>query len=511
MASKRVVLRLTLIAAILISVSYTAMRSIVIQPSGLGLDIAGFWCKEVELGLAPSECISMLNSNHYIAIQSLALAVFLLVVALIVMKSEWRVAAAIIGVVTLILSGVSDPSVFIESVSWDLILFLVGSMAFAGVLRELGVFRYLAVLILRVSRYRVYLLVFFISLLSFILSAAVGEVASIVYAVMLVLELGRLAGFDVEPLVILSVLATNTGSVALPIGNPIGVYILFASRMSVSEFIRYALPLSMLCLATLYLIYIATVGGYLKRCQGSLDTRRRSIEVFVHSFYTEIYNAKARRIFLGVALLIAFIATVALNDYVSQALSNLLNTRIDPHGFLSFIPYIYIVLSMACAVPLEEVSVFIGRAVEWPSIVFFIMLFMLGHSLLHTGAVVKIAYLFTSISISALILLPILLISSATLSAVLDNLSVIVAFTPIAMILSSVVSIGRRAFFSLLYGGVFGGNYTPIGSTANIVAISMAEKRRIKISWRRWLSIALPITTAQIAVSIAWVYISTAV
>jgi len=60
------------------------------------------------------------------------------------------------------------------------------------------------------------------------------------------------------------------------------------------------------------------------------------------------------------------------------------------------------------------------------------------------------------------------------------------------------------SYFALLFGGVFGGNYTPIGSTANIVALGLAEKRRVKITWRKWLKLAVIPTTLQVVVALLY-------
>ncbi|MEM4502640.1 MAG: ArsB/NhaD family transporter, partial [Ignisphaera sp.] len=172
-------------------------------------------------------------------------------------------------------------------------------------------------------------------------------------------------------------------------------------------------------------------------------------------------------------------------------------------------PYMYIVLSMMVVVPPEEIGIIIHKTVEWSSIVFFIMLFMLGHALLSTGAIIKMAYILTTISITTAVVLEIVVtISSTILSALLDNLSVVVAFTPMAILFNKSGLTDQLIYFALLFGGVFGGNYTPIGSTANIVALSLAEKKKIRISWRKWLKIALITTTVQIILSILWIYIN---
>lgn len=497
--------KIVIVLATLLAASLLVMKFIVVKNDVIGLTLAKLWCSEVGIEVDTSTCISTINSQHYVIVQSLSLAIFLFVIAMTVMKTEWRVAAAILGVAILILTGVSNPKGFIEAVSWNLILFLIGSMVFAGILRELGVFRFLAIQILRVSKGSVYLLLFLISMLAFSLSAIVGEVTSIVYITMLVLELKKILRVDIEPLIILSVLTTNTGSSALPIGNPIGVYILFQSRLSVSQFNRYALPLAVINLLVLYILYIVVSRKYVDMLKEVVKKYINRVEAFITSFYTKIYNARATKIKIGVVLLILFALTVALNDPIVHILSRILGIDIDPHSFLTFIPYIYIVFSMFIAVPLEEISILVSRAVEWSSIVFFIMLFMLGYSLLHTGAMPKLAYALSTISTSPLALLTLMVISSATLSAVLDNLSVIVAFTPIAMLFVNAGLISSIIFFALLFGGVFGGNYTPIGSTANIVALSMAEKEKVKLSWRRWLSIALITTTTQIAIAVLWI------
>jgi Na+/H+ antiporter NhaD/arsenite permease-like protein len=240
-----------------------------------------------------------------------------------------------------------------------------------------------------------------------------------------------------------------------------------------------------------------------------LEKSGKRLEVYITSYYSEVYNAKVKRIKIGVAILLAFILMVAFNDFIVHSLTNILGVEIDPHGFLSFIPYIFIVLSIALAVPLDELTMIMERAVEWSSIVFFIMLFMLSYTLTYTGVMAKLAYAFSFITTTQTILLIIMLISSSFLSSVLDNLSVIVAFTPIAMLFKNIGLSNDLIYFSLLFGGVFGGNYTPVGSTANIIAISLAEKRKIRVTWREWLKIAMPITSIQIAISAIWIYINT--
>jgi Na+/H+ antiporter NhaD/arsenite permease-like protein len=96
-----------------------------------------------------------------------------------------------------------------------------------------------------------------------------------------------------------------------------------------------------------------------------------------------------------------------------------------------------------------------------------------------------------------------LLVFSAILSAFLDNLSVIVALTPVARAYYTMTQ-SSVFYWVLLYGGVIGGNFTPKGSTANIVAWGLAERSKAKLSWGFWLKTAIVPTLLQLIVTLTY-------
>lgn len=138
-------------------------------------------------------------------------------------------------------------------VEWKLIVFLIGSMVFASILRTLGVFRLIGLAILKASGKSPIMFILILSFISWFLALAVDEATSIIYVLTLLLDIKKLTGKDIKPLVILAVLATNTGSQAMPIGNPIGIYLAFTVGLHASDFIVHALPLSLITLLSLIL------------------------------------------------------------------------------------------------------------------------------------------------------------------------------------------------------------------------------------------------------------------
>ena len=81
-----------------------------------------------------------------------------------------------------------------------------------------------------------------------------------------------------------------------------------------------------------------------------------------------------------------------------------------------------------------------------------------------------------------IVLTPVILFITAAGSAFVDNIVFVAAFIPI------IKEIGEPIlWWALLFGGCFGGNITLIGSTANIVALGMIEKRYHKhITFFEW-------------------------
>ena len=135
---------------------------------------------------------------------------------------------------------------------------------------------------------------------------------------------------------------------------------------------------------------------------------------------------------------------------------------------------------------------YIEKDVDWWSLIFFMMLFANAGTLKYTGATDIIALKIAGIASSLPVLTTILLWLASIGSSVLDNVVLVAAFIPVV---ESFNNLGINTFplwWALLFGGCYGGNITMVGSTANIVALGILEKRK-KYSMRfmKWLGIGL--------------------
>lgn len=74
----------------------------------------------------------------------------------------------------------------------------------------------------------------------------------------------------------------------------------------------------------------------------------------------------------------------------------------------------------------------------------------------------------------------------------MDNVVLIAAAIPVVQALGGVGVHTFPLWWSLLLGGCYGGNITMVGSTANIVALGMLEKREgYYMTLRKWILIGL--------------------
>ncbi|MEM4432441.1 MAG: SLC13 family permease [Desulfurococcaceae archaeon] len=485
---------------LIIFISYVLVHSIDIPSHSYGYAIKSAW---FNLTQTPID----LNDPVLEFKQFVSLASFLLVVAFMLISMKLRSFIAFAAVCLLVFLGAVEPQFLIRGVEWSLILFLVGTMSFAFILRSIGVFEYVGLKLLEATYKHSFLLLFSIALLSWFLAMVLDEVTSIVYVSMLIFDIRKLTGFDVKPLIIVSVLATNTGSLALPVGNPIGIYLSYTAKLTVREFILKALPVSTVA----FLVIISLSYVFLKKYIDNLSLSVSSDKFIrkVQLYYIEKLSRDPRHLVIvkiGILLVFGFLVAILLNEYVCLVLSRIFMDNIDPHYTLSFIPYLFLTLSGIIYGP-TKLERAVESGVDWPSILFFISLFMLGFSLLHTGVSFKIAYLALEyFGGSSSRLSYILLILSGGLSSVLDNLSVVVAFSYIAKVVVAITGY-NKFYWSILYGGVLGGNLTPIGSTANIVAIGLASREKIEFPLLYWLKYAIPVVFVQLILSLLYLTI----
>ena len=93
---------------------------------------------------------------------------------------------------------------------------------------------------------------------------------------------------------------------------------------------------------------------------------------------------------------------------------------------------------------------------------------------------------------------------SIFISGFVDNVPYIIVMLPVAGNMAESMGINRELFlFALLIGSCLGGNLTPFGASANVVAMGIVKKEGHPMSFAKWLKLGgtfTLITTAAAAI-----------
>jgi len=406
--------------------------------------------------------------------QILATSIFTLIITATLLFWNFRLAIAFIGMAIILAGNVITLEQFINSAELDIILFLVGMMTLVGVLKDLGLFSWIIQSVIKMKQMNGYLFIIIVMFMSAIMACLVDEVTSIVFMLALIFQVCDTLKIKPTPYVIISVVATNIGSSGTMLGNPIGILIGTKAGFSFIDFMITAFPIMVISLLVALSVVLLWYKKDIHLFTERLEARRKML-IGLGPLIQIPYKK-------GLTILIAAITLIALHHVIEQKLGVEKNTLL-------------IVAPLAISGILmiwknERARHYVESEVEWWTLLFFMMLFAVAGSLEKTGVTQQLAANFTNtFGTNPMILTPVILFITAAGSAFVDNIVFVAAFIPIVKEIGS-----ESLWWALLFGGCFGGNITLIGSTANIVALGMIEKRYHKhITFFEWFRFGIVI------------------
>jgi Na+/H+ antiporter NhaD/arsenite permease-like protein len=299
--------------------------------------------------------------------------------------------------------------------------------------------------------------------------------------------------FEVNPVpfIITTVLATNIGSAATVLGNPIGILIASKSGLTFEDFILKAFPLAMLCLV---LTIFITMFWYRKALK-KLDENIRALganEILVKLI--SIPPERELKISLSIFAIMLFFLSLHHRMEVAWELV--------PNTVLLVVPLV----ASGCVMIWKHSKArkFIEKDVEWWTLLFFLLLFIQAGTLKYTGTTVFLAEKIVGWTGNNQSLLTGSILWISTIgSSVLDNVVLVAAFIPVVQGFGVLNVNLQPLWWALLFGGCLGGNITLIGSTANIVALGILEKEKnIRMTFFRWFWVGLSV--GLVTAGVAW-------
>lgn len=409
-------------------------------------------------------------------VQSVSCSVFIGIILGTLFFWTFRLAIAFLGLAVLIFTHSLNIPAFVQSAALEVILFLVGMMIVVGALRDLGFFTWIVQLIVSMPNINGKKFIAVTAFASALLACAVDEVTSIIFISTLIFQVCDRLKLNPAPYIIITVLATNVGSAGTMMGNPVGIFIGTRASLTFEDFMIWAFPIMLLCL----FITIAFTMFYYRKELQEFDEKLKERLARDLGLVPRIEVPYKQ----GLFVLITTILFIASHHQLEKILG------LETNSILLMAPLICSGFIMI--IKRDRARHYVEREVDWWTLLFFMLLFAIAGTLEHTEVTKLLAEKFAGVcGHNPLTLIPLILSVTSLGSAFVDNVIFVAAFCPVIEELSRYMN-AFPLWWALLFGACFGGNITMIGSTANIVALGMLEKRsHIHLRFLEWLKIGL--------------------
>ena len=414
--------------------------------------------------------------------------VFVLMYAVIVSEKIHRTVAAMIGAILLMLAGVLSQETALHHVDFNTLGLLVGMMILVSVTSQTGLFDYVAVKAAKTAKAEPRRLLIYLGLITAIFSAFLDNVTTVLLMVPVTFSITLKLKVKVVPFLLTQIIASNIGGTATLIGDPPNIMI----GMAVKELDFVAFLVNLAPIALLNLILVLFVMDVLYR--KSLRTQPE--------LQAKIMAMDERKSLTNMSLLYRclFVLVLVILGFFTHSITHIESSLIALTGGF------FILLLAGGSSKVVETAL---RKVEWPTIFFFIGLFIAVGGLIETGLINDMATKAVALTAGDVTMTSLLVLwLSALVSSVLDNIPFVATMIPLIENMGQMgVTNLEPAWWSLALGACLGGNGTLVGASANLIVAAMAAERGVKITFMSYLKVGFGVMLMTIVVSTIYIYL----
>lgn len=411
----------------------------------------------------------------------ISIVIFLLVMAAIVSEKVHRAAASLAGAVILLATHVLTVDSAIEHVDVNTIGVLVGMMLFVAVVKNSGLFEYIAIKSAKLTHGKPWAIMAVFAIITAVLSAFLDNVTTVLLVGPMTLAITSILKVNPVPFLLTQILASNMGGTATLIGDPPNIMIGSEAGLGFADFILNTAPVVVIIMAVSLLCFYLMFGRKLKVSDDAMQA---------------VMELDENRAIKDKSLLIKSVVMIGLVVIGFMFHSSL--------GMESCTIALLAAVIMMIVGKQDVEDVIMG--VEWSTILFFIGLFVVVGGMEETGVIDQLATLLIGMTGGNMVLtMLIILWVSAIVSSFLDNIPFVATLIP--MILAIQAESGMDVtplWWALSLGACLGGNGTLIGASANVVLSGISNKNGYPITFMSYLKVGFPMMILSVAISMVY-------
>lgn len=419
-----------------------------------------------------------------------AIATFTIAYAFIASDRVNKTLVALAGAAVLAALGVVGSQELFYSretgIDWDVVFLLLGMMIIVSVLRQTGIFEYVAIWSVKRARGSPLRIMILLVLVTAIASALLDNVTTILLIAPVTLLVCERLEVNPVPFLIAEVFASNIGGTATLVGDPPNIIIASRAGLSFNDFLIHLAPIVAIILVT----FIAMIP-LLFRGAFEVDPARIS----------DVMSLVEREAIRDPALLVKSLTVLAA-----------VFTAFIAHSVIHVEPSIVALLGAGTLVVISRLSATdYLSGVEWETLLFFAGLFAMVGALVKTGVVDRIAHAATEATGgNALLTAMLILTISAPVSGIIDNVPYVATMTPIVSELAAGIDVHahqQALWWALALGGDLGGNLTAVGASANVVMLGIARRAENPVSFWEFTRNGVVVTAMSVTLSALYIWL----
>ena len=416
-----------------------------------------------------------------------AIVVFVVVIGLIISEKVNSAAAALAGAMALVVTGVMSAHKALSYIDFNTIGLLVGMMVLVAIIRQSGLFEYVAIKAAKMVHGDPWKIMIAFILLTAVLSGILDNVTTVLLVGPMTIAIAKMLEINPVPFLMTQILASNVGGTATLIGDPPNIMIGSAANLSFVDFLKNT-GVAVVLVIVFMIVMMRFVYKKEIEVEG-LDTSK------IMNLDPDKSITNKPLLIKGIVVIVLVILGFILHDQIGMETS--------------------VIALTAAAVMLLIGGVNVDNAiqdVEWTTIAFFMALFVVVGGLTETGVIKQVAAVIIERTAGhPVMMMLILLWASALLSSFLNNIPFIATLIPLVLALKADGMDAEPLWWAISLGACLGGNGTMIGASANVVLSDISTKHGYPITFKSYMRVGMPFMLGSVFISMVFLLVKYAI
>ena len=426
-------------------------------------------------------------------------AVLGFVYALIISERVNQAITALIGASAMIFLGVISQHEAVDGIDFNTIFLLIGMMIIVGIMKNSGVFQFVAILAAKSVKANPRALLAVLSIITAVFSALLDNVTTVMLIVPITILLAEQLKLKPYPFLFSQIFASNVGGTATLIGDPPNILIGSHVGFGFMDFVYNVGPPAFIVMLFL-LVFFDLLWG--RKMQTSLKARAhllrydpyealvdkqllyKSLAVLALVIFGFIvghgHGYEPGSVALGGASLLMLLDIFRVKRKKLYVLSNNKQTHSVEHTF---------------------------KEVEWDTIFFFMGLFIIVTGVESSGILGVMAEKMLALTDGNLVATGMAIMWISTIaSAFINNIPFVATIIPMIDAMAVQFDDLDPLWWSLSLGACLGGNGSIVGASANVMVASYAARAGEPISFVKFMLLAFPLMIFTVMIGTVYAY-----